>query len=115
MTDAVFSDEMKQKMSVEQVSALALALLHPNADETGAVIETGGGWAGKMVWSRSKGIGFKQADYEAFLKNWSALSDPATGSDYPVSTHDSLSAALSPHKRGVTLADSSSPKRSAAT
>ncbi len=94
MTDAVFPDDLKARLRTEDLSPFALALIHPDCDLTGAVIETGGGWAAAMRWERSVGIRLSRPDPAAALAALSAAADFTRGSDSPSSTADSLGAAM---------------------
>jgi hypothetical protein len=99
MTKSVLSEEMLNALTVEQVSAVALALIHPKNRATGTVIEAGGGWAGAMRWERSLGIWTDRASPAQFLENWESVMDFSAGSDHPISTADSLNAATYPQER----------------
>ncbi|MFF4056934.1 SDR family NAD(P)-dependent oxidoreductase [Streptomyces sp. NPDC001668] len=95
MTDGVFDDELRARLSAAQVSPFVLALAHPAGTRSGAVVETGGGWAAEVRWQRSAGVRFTAAELTpaAVLERWPDLADFTTGADWPSSTADSLAAA----------------------
>jgi len=99
MTGSVFSDELKNALTVEQVSAAALALMHPQASATGLVIEAGGGWASQLIWERSRGVHLETAAPSDFLNAWNSITDFSAGSDHPESIQDCLKAALNRGQR----------------
>ncbi len=94
MTADVFTPALKAALTVEAVSPVALALVHPRATETGAVVEVGGGRACKMRWERSAGVRFDDLTPEGVLSAWRLVGDFSSGADYPTTTADSLSATL---------------------
>lgn len=96
MTDGVFTAELKAALSTDDVSPVALALLHPDSTATGQVIETGGGWASAMRWERSRGVRFDGISVEAVLATWDQIIDFSTGTSTPDSIVDSLAGALPP-------------------
>lgn len=94
MTRGLFEGALT-RLTPEQVSPLVVALAHESCPLTGQVLEAGGGWAGLLRWERSRGVrlpaGFTP---EAVTAHWNAIADFRTGSDFPVSTRDSLDAAV---------------------
>jgi NAD(P)-dependent dehydrogenase (short-subunit alcohol dehydrogenase family) len=94
MTERVFPEPLRAALRVEHVSPIALALVHPSSPETGAIVETGGGWASTMRWERSAGVRFAPLDLEHVLSRWPEVRSFASGSDHPQTTADSLRAAM---------------------
>jgi NAD(P)-dependent dehydrogenase (short-subunit alcohol dehydrogenase family) len=94
MTERVFDAELRAALKPEHVSPVALALVHPSSTETGAIIETGGGWVGKMRWERSKGVRLPDMSAESLLAHWNDASRFDEEADHPQTTTDSLNAAL---------------------
>jgi NAD(P)-dependent dehydrogenase (short-subunit alcohol dehydrogenase family) len=95
MTESVFDEEMKSTLAAPLVSPFVLALVHPACRENGSIIETGGGWASRLRWQRSRGIRFEETDFGAgdVLARWNQITT-FDDVDYPDSTKDSLDAAL---------------------
>lgn len=96
MTDSVFDDKLRADLPSTLVSPFVLALAHPAGTTTGAVLETGGGWAAEVRWQRSAGVRFVPAELTpaAVLERWPEIADFTEEADCPSSTSDSLSAAL---------------------
>ncbi len=94
MTERVFPEPLRTALRAEHVSPIACALVHPRGTETGAIIETGGGWASAMRWERSAGVRFAPPDVESVLSRWGEVRSFEAGSDHPQTTADSLSAAM---------------------
>lgn len=99
MTEGVFTPELKAALSTDDVSPVALALLHPSSTATGQVIETGGGWASAMRWERSEGVRFDGISVENVLAAWDQIIDFSAGTTLPDSIADSLGGAMAPTKR----------------
>ena len=96
MTHDVFNDDLRDGLPAAAVSPFVLALAHPACPRTGAVLETGGGWAAELRWERAAGLRLHPAGLtaEAVLARFDELSDFAGGADHPTTTADSLGAAL---------------------
>lgn len=94
MTEKVFDAELRAALKPEHVSPVALALVHPSSTETGAIIETGGGWVSKMRWERSKGVRLPGMSAESLLAHWNEMGRFDEEADHPQTTLDSLNATL---------------------
>ncbi|MEP6501718.1 MAG: hypothetical protein ABJD97_00150, partial [Betaproteobacteria bacterium] len=55
MTERLFEADMLDALTVERLVPYALALRHHRMQDTGEVIEAGGGWAAAMRWQRAAG------------------------------------------------------------
>lgn len=94
MTEAIFDPALRAGLRPEDVSPVALALVHPSFTETGVVVETGGGWVSKMRWERSQGVRFTDIDMGQVLAYWTEIARFDEAADYPTTTADSLGAAM---------------------
>jgi NAD(P)-dependent dehydrogenase (short-subunit alcohol dehydrogenase family) len=94
MTEHVFDPELRAALRPEDVSPVALALVHPRSLETGAIIEAGGRWASKMRWQRSAGVRFDGPSVEQVLSSWSEITRFDADADFPATVADSLAAAM---------------------
>jgi len=81
MTDGVFTDRMKDKLSADQISPFLVELLDPLSNKSGEIVECGGGWGAQLRWQRSAG---GEPDATGFDDIF----------DLPRATADSLGAAL---------------------
>lgn len=96
MNEEILDAEMKSELQVGRVVPFALALCHRNMQDSGLVIEAGGGWGAAMRWQRAAGVAFDDASLSlaAVLGRWSELKSFGDGADCPQSTADSLGAAV---------------------
>lgn len=92
MTRVAFNDAMQDALRAEFVSPFVLALCHPQSQESGAVIEIGGGWAAKLRWERAAGLRLppSQLTPEAILARWPEIGDFSAASQHPHAVEDTI-------------------------
>lgn len=93
MTKDIFTDTQKTWLRAELVSPVALWLVHPGTEESGTIIECGGGWASALRWQRSKGARWGDITLEKVLRDGDEVLNFEQGYDFPTSTEDSLMSA----------------------
>jgi NAD(P)-dependent dehydrogenase (short-subunit alcohol dehydrogenase family) len=95
LTRGILDEELLAALPAELVSPFVLALAHPSCPQTGAIVETGGGWAALLRWQRSAGIRLAAGEISpaAVLARWDELADFTANADYPATIADSLAAA----------------------
>lgn len=94
MTADIFDAELKAKLGVEAVAPFAAALVHPACALTGMIVETGGGWASAYRWMRSRGVRLDAPALGGALAALPVVADFAGACDHPMTTQDSLDAAM---------------------
>jgi len=91
MTATVMPKEMLDALRPEYVAPVVAFLCHESCDDTGGLFELGGGWVGKLKWSRAKGAVMApgNATPEEVAKIWSKVVD-FKDPDFPESTQDTF-------------------------
>jgi len=94
LTESVFSPELHAALPQAAVAPFALALVHPDCPENGALIEAGGGWASKIRWQRSGGRRFAENERGVanVLAHWDDIARFDERADFPTKGFDTLSA-----------------------
>jgi NAD(P)-dependent dehydrogenase (short-subunit alcohol dehydrogenase family) len=94
MTSGVFTAQMKARLHAQDVSPVALAMIHPRCTASGQVIQAAGGFAAALRWQRSAGAQFDDRDPATILARWSDIVDFDAGFDVPNSTAESIAPAM---------------------
>jgi multifunctional beta-oxidation protein len=94
LTESVFTPELHAALPQAAVAPFALALVHPDTQENGSLIEVGGGWAAKFRWQRSGGRRFAEGERSVtnVLAHWDDIVRFDERADYPTKGLDTLSA-----------------------
>ncbi|KAF0693957.1 Aste57867_15125 [Aphanomyces stellatus] len=94
LTQSVMPEDVFHRLKPEYTSPFVVYLCHATCGENGSVLETGGGWIGKLRLQRSVGVGFPlAATPEAVASSWAQVTNFAHAT-YPASTQDSFAAML---------------------
>lgn len=103
MTTSIFDDRQKSLLDARWVSPYALALLHKDCHENGAIIEAGGGWAAKIRLERSAGLRLSPEDLtlENALLRWNEVVEFGEGATYPAAIVDCIAPAMGVSKEEV--------------
>ena len=87
LTEDILPPDIMSLLKPESISPVVAWLCHEDCKETGSVIESAGGWAGKYKWQRSPGYIFQAQSasliptLEEIRNGW----ENATSMDSPVS------------------------------
>ncbi len=102
LTENVFTPELHAALPQAAVAPIALALVHRDCPENGALIEAGGGFAAKFRWERSGGHRFAEGerDVASILAQWDKVADFDERADYPTSGRDTLFACAGDAAKG---------------
>jgi NAD(P)-dependent dehydrogenase (short-subunit alcohol dehydrogenase family) len=96
MNDGLFDARMKDRLTVEKVAPFAAALCDERLQDTGLLIEAGGGWAAALRWERSVGLRLddQALSTDRILDQWSQITQFEHGAEHPRSAADAVRAAL---------------------
>ena len=94
MTSGILGAETETILTPAKVSPVALALVHPRFNESGSMVETGGGWVAALRWQRSAGLRFDSLSAAELLDDWDRVGDFGSGSDFPSTISESLKSAV---------------------
>lgn len=92
MTESLFPSGHLKALSPDYISALVVYLCHPTCQETGAILELGGGWFSKLRWERSIGYAFPSMSHvtpEDIAESWHSIVSFET-SEHPSSANEAL-------------------------
>ncbi|CAE7321205.1 HSD17B4, partial [Symbiodinium sp. KB8] len=95
MTETVLPDELLSSLRADLVAPIVAYLCHESCADNGAVVECGGGWAGKLRRQRAKGVFFPAAqnpgakgfEMEDVARAWKTICS-YEDADYPETNQD---------------------------
>lgn len=95
MTETVLPDELLSSLRPDLVAPIVAYLCHESCVDNGAVVECGGGWAGKLRRQRAKGVFFPAAqnpgakgfEMEDVARAWKTICS-YDDADYPETNQD---------------------------
>ena len=91
MTKGLMTEEILEAIQPRFIIPLVAYLCHDSCEESGSMLEAGGGWVTKLRWQRAQGVSHK-LDFtpEDVKSNWAKITDFGGENDYPESLNDSI-------------------------
>lgn len=98
MSKDVLGPGLSELLKPEAVAPFVLAMMHPQSRETGAILETGGGWGGLLRWQRSGGRRFAPdaCSVAEVMQHWDDIARFDEQADFPSSGIESIARAVGP-------------------
>lgn len=113
LTQDVFPPDMLETLKPEFIAPVVAWLCHEECQDTGSIIETAGGWAGKYRWQRARGALLTDSinsgvTLETIKERWSKVTDLEDGEHYSSNQEATMAfiEKLTPLSSNVTPKDS---------
>ncbi|WP_313804785.1 SDR family NAD(P)-dependent oxidoreductase [Sphingobium sp.] len=96
MSRDVLGPDLSARLKPDAVAPFVLAMMHPGSQETGAILETGGGWGGLLRWQRSAGLRLPAGNCTVaeVTARWAEVARFDEHADFPASGIETLQKAV---------------------